>query len=418
MITLPLLCISTIGLSIPVAKDIYGGIFAPRKLKKTHNEVYGWGFVFGIVGELGIGKTTKTNGLISLLENYMKDLIKEKEEYTFTIINKMDFTYLNFVLKVMCENHEDCKPEEIFERVYPITKPYLYDKKGNPLTYNNGIKKIKYEEIMLEYIEAIIAKHRNNFVWCNIDYESAITGNQAYDLTPDDTKLKDRWENHDFTPRRYGILAFDDVALNEDKINLNWQKIAQESSGSIEFLRTFRHLFKETDRYICNLQNAGRLVKTDRELFNSIIEIVSKEDYERFSFCKSVVSFIDRTNDFIHKVRVKLTRKKLRLEEKISKYRNRKRKLWHLLDILDSKDYIKYTVNVYNTSKDAENKTNKSKQTKIYFPKKWCYAPTETFAYSYLYDALLQTSTAAPRRKESKYYIEDKIALAEKMLQK
>lgn len=417
MITLPLLVLSA-PLSIPVVIDAFRSWIAPKRLKKTQNEVYDWKFIVGFIGDIGMGKTTKTNAVTTLYEYYMMDLIKEKEEYTYTIINKFDFTYLNHVLKCLCLAHDDCKKEEVFEMVYPIIKPYLYNKKDEPLEYNNGIKKIKYETIMLDYIEAVIAKHRNNFVWCNIDYVSAVTGNEAYDLSPDDTKIKDRWINHDFSFRRYGIDFFDDIALLKEKINLNWQKTASENSGSIEFLRTYRHLFVETRRYLCNLQEGERLVKTDRELFNTIVEITSKEDYELYRVLKRLISIVSRINDFIHKVRIKLSWNKSRLDEKISKYRNRKRKFKRWLDLLDSKDYIKYEVDVYKNTKDAANNTHKSKHTKLYFPKKWCYAPTDTHEYSYLYDALVQTSTVAPRKKTEKYYIEDKIALADKMLQK
>lgn len=419
IVLLVILIVSLILPFIQLIEFIKYKLYNKRKLKMTKQKVRDFKFIFGVFGEVGIGKSTLCAGVFTSLEEDTKELIQDKIEYTYTIIDNMNFIYLNHVIRTICQSNFDVKKEDLFEFVFNIIKKYCFNKKGEDYIYYDGIKEHKYSDIFLDYLEAKTAEYRNNYMYCNINYKSVITGNRSYYVNSEDMKIKDRFANEDFILRRYSNILFDDVLFEAQKLNFNWQLYTSEDSGSIEFLREYRHLFKETCRYGVNLQNAGRLVKAERELFNHLIEVKEKSYVEMYKLPKRVYLIIDWIHELNHNIKVKLTRNKDKLEAKDLKYRKTKKWLKHKLDMLYSKDFIKYDVEVFKTSKDAENSVKSASRFEtLYFPVKWCHSPIDTHEYAYLYDALIQKSNKSPAPKESNDYIEDKIEHADIALAK
>lgn len=412
---------------------LYLLIFAPidlikylvnkRRFKKTLKIIPNLGYIVGVGGAIGAGKSTSVAGITTYMESYIMSEAYAKLDYVQTIINNYDFTNLN---KLLDKLFFDEKIEKTMQSVVvpnmhnylfiedPINKNYIYDK-----IYSDGIKRKSYKSLLMDYIEAYLAIRRNNYVWSNIKFDSVITGNRAFELKGSDFKIKERYTFEDYTLRRYSIFNYDEATLDSDKINLNWQKMDHDS-GTIEHSRLFRHYYKGTSYYYTTLQNPERLVKAERELFNSILMIRDKSDYEQFKRLKNLLYVFNIVNEFWHSTKIKI-KKVFNIkvnESKKSLYRNIKRMILVANDRLNAKDYLIYRINVCNTAKEAEQSSSNTYNTTFVLPKKWCYGPIDTYEYSYQYDSAVAISKKHPTEKRGDYSIEDKIQLANEFLKK
>ena len=100
--------------------------------------------------------------------------------------------------------------------------------------------------------------------------------------------------------------------MDPDKLNLNWQEKSKSDDGTIEHLRLFRHFYKGTSFYVTTLQNVGRLNKSERELFNTIIKIESMAELCYSKTLKSFAKFLYKWNERINRIKIKFISKKKR----------------------------------------------------------------------------------------------------------
>lgn len=416
--------ISLIYLLICFPFDLFPYLKRKKNYINTLGIIPSLGYIVGIGGNIGAGKSTSTAGITTFMEDYVIGLAYERLECIQTIMNRYDFTKLNLYLDTI---FFDTKIEKLKELTAPLTNDALYIKQLNDETgemelinreYNDGIKIYSYEHLLKEYIEAYMAIKRNNYVYSNIKFDSIITDNRAFDLKGSDFKIKERNQSNNYRLRRYSIFFYDEATLDAEKINLNWQKSGQADSGTIEHLRLFRHYFKGKSYYYTTLQNPERLVKAERELFNSIIMIRGKRDLEMFKRIKHILRMANWINEKSHAFKRKIKRlfRMRNNENKTSIYKNIKRLILTLTDKLNSMDYLEYDVEIYDTAKEAENGSRNSNNVKFVLPKKWCYSPIDTYEYSYQYDAAVEKSTVSPAPKLDPYKIEDKIKLADEVL--
>ena len=413
LIVLPALIIY-VGICLPI--DLFKYVKWKKNYQETLEIIPSLGYIIGVGGHVGAGKSTSVAGITTFMENYVASQAEEKLEYVQTIINKYNFTKLNNYLDSL---FYDEKMQKVINGSLPLIEDYAYDDDYH-ITYYDGIKEHTYEDLFKDYIEAYLALKRNNFVFCNIKFDSVVTGNRAFELKGSDFKIKDRFLEKDYRLRRYSIFFYDEATLDTDKINLNWQKTGQEDSGTIEHLRLFRHYYKGKSYYFTTLQNPGRLVKAERELFNSIIMIKDKEDLEQFKRIKHIIKVANWCNETAHNFKLKL-RGFFHVRynaNKRSLYKNIKRLLLVAKDRLDSKDYLRYYVDIYDTAKEADNGSRNAYSTKLILPKKWCYGPIDTYEYAYQYDAAVAESKVSPTPKLDDSMLEDKIKLATEYLAK
>lgn len=403
---------------ICLPKDFFSARRMKRKHRRTLLVISNSGYIIGIGGAIGKGKTTSAAGITSFLEQSLIGDAWEKIDYVQTILNHYDFTNINRLIDSI---YFDTKPESALEKVINESdiSNILYDDDMHNY-YDDGIKIRAYEDLLRDYIEARLALNRNNYVYSNIKYDSVVTGNRAFDLKGSDFKIKDRMLKKNYTLRRYAVFNYDEATLDPDKLNFNWQNAAKDDSGTIEHLRLFRHWYKGRSYYITTLQNPERLNKSERELFNSIYMIRDKYDYEEWLRVKKILRLVDTVNERLHNLKLKFRRlfRMKNIDDKKSRYKNIKRFCLQKLDKLNSKDYLVYEVEIYDTTKEAENNSRNKVSTKLVFPKKWCYGPIDTYEYSYQYDAAVAVSEVAPNPKANDATIEDKIILANKYLSK
>lgn len=382
------------------------------------------GFVVGIFGQIGAGKSTGACAITTALEKQIMMRLYQRNSYIRTIINNFDFNALNAYLMNISQDGL-ATPEKIFKITEEKLSNYIYkeEEQDNEMylldrTYDNGIKVVSYENLMKEYIENSLAIYRNNYVFCNVKFRSNVTGNRAYDLSGDDFKIKERYWAKNYRLRRHSVFFYDESTLDPDKLNLNWQEKSKTDDGTLEHLRLFRHYYKGSSFYITTLQNVGRLNKSERELFNSLVKIESRKELSYSNTLKRIVNKLMQINDTYHRIALKFKskRKKQIIENTVTKYKKRKKILLHWMDLLNSKDPILYRVRIYNATKQAENETRDYDSVTLLFSKKDCYGCGDTYEYSYNYDASLEQSTSVPEPKINDNTIENKIILANQNL--
>ena len=382
------------------------------------------GFVVGIFGQIGAGKSTGACAITTALERQIMMRLYQRNSYIRTIINNFDFNSLNsFLMKISQDGL--ATPEKIFRITENKLADFIYkeEKQDDEMylldrVYDDGIKVVSYEILMKEYIENSLAIYRNNYVFCNVKFRSNITGNRAYDLTGDDFKIKERYWAKNYRLRRHSVFFYDESTLDPEKLNLNWQEKSKTDDGTLEHLRLFRHYYKGTSFYITTLQNVGRLNKSERELFNSLIKIEDRKELSYSQTLKKIVNKMIQINDTYHHIALKFKSKRKRqiLENKVTKYKKRKKVLLHWLDLLNAKDPILYKVRIYNATKSAENENRDYDSVTLLFNKKDCYGCGDTYEYSYNYDASIEQSTEVPKPKINDNTIENKIILANQNL--
>jgi len=382
------------------------------------------GFVVGIFGQIGAGKSTGACAITTILERQIMMRLYQRNSYIRTIINNFDFNTLNsFLMRVAQDGL--ATPEKIFRITEKKLSDFIYKEKEYQdeiylldRTYNNGIKVVSYEMLMKEYIENSLAIYRNNYVFCNVKFKSNVTGNRAYDLTGEDFKIKERYWEKNYRLRRHSVFFYDESTLDPDKLNLNWQEKSKNDDGTLEHLRLFRHYYKGNSFYITTLQNVGRLNKSERELFNSLVKIENRKELSYSNTLKKIVGTLMKINDTYHNIALKFKSRKKRqiLDNTVTKYKKRKKILLHWMDLLNAKDPILYKVRIYNATKQAENETRDYESVVLLFNKKDCYGCGDTYEYSYNYDASIEQSTVIPEPKLSDDTLENKIILANQNL--
>lgn len=382
------------------------------------------GFVVGIFGQIGAGKSTGACAITTILERQIMMRLYQRNSYIRTIINNFDFNTLNsFLMRVAQDGL--ATPEKIFRITEKKLSDFIYKEKEYQdeiylldRTYNNGIKVVSYEMLMKEYIENSLAIYRNNYVFCNVKFKSNVTGNRAYDLTGEDFKIKERYWEKNYRLRRHSVFFYDESTLDPDKLNLNWQEKSKNDDGTLEHLRLFRHYYKGSSFYITTLQNVGRLNKSERELFNSLVKIENRKELSYSNTLKKIVGTLMKINDTYHNIALKFKSRKKRqiLDNTVTKYKKRKKILLHWMDLLNAKDPILYKVRIYNATKQAENETRDYESVVLLFSKKDCYGCGDTYEYSYNYDASIEQSTVIPEPKLSDDTLENKIILANQNL--
>ena len=96
---------------------------------------------------------------------------------------------------------------------------------------------------------------------------------------------------------------------------------------------------------------------------------------------------------------------------KTSLYRRRQRFYIQKLDLLNSNDFLIYTVDMYASTEQEANHSKERTCYKFVFPVKWCFSPINSWEFSYQYDELVETSTKSPTIKKlnasesTKYYL-------------
>lgn len=394
-----------------------------KKFKKSRKRCSKMGTKIVVTGDTGAGKTTLVAGISTFLEKHVMKLAKDKMEYIQIIMCKYDFRYFNFLIDTFSYFNYDIKTNELFDIILPAIEKVLY-KGENHNYYYDGIKVKSYEELIKEYIEARVAINRKNYVWSNIEYISLVTGKKSYDLDPGAIQIKDRLADGRFDLRKYSILFYDEETMDPNKKNTQWQRVALEDTGAPEFYRVHRQLFKETSFYLGTAQHGNRIIKEQRELYNTVIHVSKRKRLSEYSIVKFIFKAGKWFNETVHKIKMKLIKNKDKALAKMNAYKKRQYFYMHKLDLLNSNDFLSYTVDMYESTEDEANHSRERIGYKFIFPIKWCFSPINSWEFSYQYDELVENSIKNPKirqlnaKESTRYYLSKKKKISAKEAEK
>ena len=304
----------------------------------------------------------------------------------------------------------------------------------NYLSYVDGYQMLR------DYIAAYVALLRNNYVFfINRKFYSHITHNYAYDFDEKLLDIKDCFLAKQYSVNMYSSLFWDEVALSGNK-STNFQQYAANDTGSDAFLRLVRQIGKNTINVIKTIQDTDRMVKAERELLTSVMFINTRHEIViskfKFTILKFFYKLLIKYNNYLteqisaiksYKLKVKskkIARKLIDFDETNpdkevikyfndlkNKYDSRSTKLRFLLNKLSNKidklfasGILAYKGTLYYNADDV-GKSNLAKNRKIdftlFFPIRYCYGSTDTYAYSIIGDYL------QIRSKDFNNYVED-----------
>lgn len=299
---------------------------------------------------------------------------------------------------------------------------------------DNGLSYIDGYTALRDYIKAYLALIKNNYVYfINRKFFSRVTNNYAKEFDEKLLDIKDSWIYKNYKIDDYSILFWDEVALS-DKKSTNFQNYAKVDGGSDAFLRLVRQIGKETIDVVKTVQRYERVVLAERELITSVISIEERKEWIVSKFKYDVISklfdLLIRYNEFLndkimritnvikHKDVSYLKRKmaKLKPNEKLSDkdmekyYRLKERfdlkesklrkfinKISVIKDKLFASSLLEYKGVIYFNEKDVGKDVNtlsksQAMKFKVYFPIRYCYGSTDTYAYSIVGDYLSMRS--------------------------
>lgn len=390
------------------------------------------GYIVNINGFIGSGKTTLMYGLANMLSSNLINDINNKILETKTILYRLNFYDID--KKIEDFYKQELTSDEAFQILY---QDYILFLTGS---YNNYLTLVQTKSIFEDYIYIKYRLLNNHFWLSNTKVFNRITNN--YGIYYDDTmiSLKDNYLNNDFSIPNFCVIM-EDEKLNNSKISTNWQKVASLDTGTSTFFRLQRNASKGSIYYLSTAQEAGRVVKEERQIFTSFIYVKSLKVVGQFYFISKYIQFLRKINQAILKLRVFfINNKKARIKYHNISILDRLKYKFYGLDVpavnieiinefidkksiylgnenifkkidfiylkilswLFSKSYLAYDVEIYLKAEDVGKNNNEfntySKSCKFVLPTKYCFGTGDTNYWSFVFDNL---------RKNSKIRFED-----------
>lgn len=390
------------------------------------------GYIVNINGFIGSGKTTLMYGLSNMLTANLIGDINNKIMETKTILYRLNFYDIDNKIEDFYK--QELTANEAFKILY---QDYILLLTGS---YNNYLTLVKTKSMFEDYIYLKYRLLNNQFWLSNTKVFNRITN--KYGVYYDDSmiSLKDNYLNNDFVIPNYCVIM-EDEKLNNNKVSTNWQKVVSLDPGTSTFFRLQRNASKGSIYYLSTSQEAGRVVKEERQIFTSFIYVKSLKVVGQFYFISKYIQFFRKINQAILNLRVFfINNKKAKIKyHNISMLERLKYKFYgvdvplvnievvnqfidkksiylgnenifkkidfmylKILSWLFAKSYIKYDVEIYLNAADvgkANTQFNKYSTSSIFvLPTQFCFGTGDTNYWSFVFDNL---------RKNSKIRFED-----------
>ena len=345
--------------------------------------------VIFVDGIQGAGKTTGSSGIVHSIVrtiiNKGSDKIATFREYFY----KLDF---NKIDKFINDSYDFCLSKNYDPYSY-ITSLVL---KEFPelinMEHNTYLEVIKAEEMINDYVMAMIRLNENHFVMSNVKFLNRNTNNYALVYESKYLQIKNQFLNKEFYLTNYLCIFEDERSLN-NYLASDYREVAKEDTGTKEILRLFRNAFKGTSYYICTNQHTLRNVKEERELGTCYIRMEYLEVIGNHPTLTKLYGLLKNINNklmhlfaFFHFKNKDLYLNKYNRFKSLNYfYLNKTSKLF-------SRSYLKYHAKVYFDEKDIDKENTENKihyiQFDFVFPTIECFGTLDTYFYSFLVDTL------------------------------
>ncbi len=332
-----------------------------------------------------IGKTTCMSGVANILADSMYDKIMNAIEDVPIIFNDIDFNKLDPIIK---EDYEARVPPSITTK--RLCKEIPEFQKG----YNDGFSIVPGSSLVRQYVDAIEAKIRNNYVYAlRSDFVRESDGVRAMPFERKMLAIRERHKHKDYNIKRYSVIVLDEKNNYGGERSTDSKKVANKNDGTTLFMATIGHNGHETIFMLSASQEFTREVKEHRALATAICYIRKAQEFDAHKIKKRWLFF----------KRDKLVRKRDKhsknFEFDLKKIDPIKKKIFKVkqkIKYLRAQNYIRYTIDLYHFEKDLGKDVNQcqnAQRLNLTFKIRQCYGCISRYSFDFLQDKLEEEST-------------------------
>lgn len=334
-------------------------------------------YITMIETSVGGGKSSLMAGITHYKALHFQEMIKEKISYTQKILYYLDWNKIDSIIKDTYKR--DTKINHIVNKI--LEDAELSDSfKG---FYNNYRQDVPLMTILKDYVTAVCALERNNYVMANYRIFNRVTKSFNIDLPPNLFDIKTAEGQANYYIPSYCIIAADEISLSNLKNTSSYYEI--DSAGVDTALRLFRQLKCETTFYVSCSQIISRNAKIFTELANSYFKIISLE-----------VVGVQKTYSRIFQNQEKELKEKLAIETNPDEALNIKKQMFELFqeqNKIYAAGYLKYKIYVATNIKDFDRFDKSSLEVQeVYIPMTWAFGTYLTCQFAEFDDYLTNKS--------------------------
>lgn len=341
-------------------------------------------FVYGDSGPVGFGKTTmssaQVHSKVRALNDHMEDVMKETRRLNWTI----NYIHLHGVIeKLMYEgkNTFDIQ-DEIAKKM-----PYLFYRK-----HDIGTEIKSSIDMLDEYVSAYIHSIKGVTILSNTEFKCKLTGQLSKCYETDMTFMKDRYIQGDWIIDDYTIILDDDGNMDTLTSALNFQAYAKLDTGGSLWKRLIRQMHLGTVVFITTAQSIERIVKEERELIPSQLNIEKRCyiacDYWRTQ--RNIERLLIKPCEFLERMYLRIKHGKRKVDKALLVPNIFKKWLYNLT-ILQYKFFAKGYV-VYPTIIDYGSTLIEPEHFDFVYPVTWCYGALNSTNFRYFQRMMVEAS--------------------------
>lgn len=352
-----------------------------------------WSYLSQIIGFVGSGKSSTTNGIVHCLERKLMRLKNKVIEESKLIFLHFDFNKFNAFLFNKFQNEE--RLIDVIDEVQKDSELFIY---------NNFLNNITSHDQLRKYITAFYYSYfDNNMIISKDKIYSHNTGQKSYILEDDALKLVDAYENNSWVLHNYTITVRDENNLTRGSSQSNSSVIKNDSVKQL--FQLYRNIFEGTSYFINIQQDADDAVAQERRLFGTNLLIEGHKQIKTCSFLYELLTkkYHKRIKRFYRNRWLLIFFGKynpaVEVDKPKSYIRTQKTCIKIVEDFLNSIGYIVTSAKNYKKCKDVGSSDEKTfEELELWFPIHENYGPSETHAYKW-WDILLARRSNKKLRK-------------------
>ncbi len=227
-------------------------------------------YITMIETSVGGGKSSLMACLTHSKTIHLQEMIQNKISNTQKILYDLNWNQID---KMIIEAYEhDTKIKNVINTLLENEELGKYFNRGDKSNYNNYRNDVPLMTLLEDYVTAVCARERNNYVMANYRLKNRLTNSYNLKMPPYLFDIKTKVGKENYYIPAYCVIAEDEASLTKLKNTSSPKKFSKR--GRDKAMRLIRHLKKETLYLLMASQKVGRIIKLIKELGNTFIEIL------------------------------------------------------------------------------------------------------------------------------------------------
>lgn len=266
--------------------------------------------------------------------------------------------------------------------------------------YDDYINRRDRFGLLFDYVECYYSLLEFDPTFANIHFHNRITGKDSRMIGETDFDLKNVYKNHSYILRPHIAYGFDEATIG-DRQSQRSQIVDKADTGRDVFYKLFPQSLKETSYLVTTSQRASRVVKVDRELYNSFVDIRHFEIKGVLPYAEKLIRRLKSLNGFLSRI-VRFLRfnevKRYMYDQCFNWSKARTRALDDIISYFKSGAYLVISANVCHKAEWVEKDPDEihSVMFDFVFPIRYCFGVYDTHYYKFLHYYLADISEEDP----------------------